>query len=305
MPISWSEARDLWPTASMQGPIGSHNASLSALARHDLPTDNIPSPFVDGSGSAPHGWKSCGEGNTAVKTRNKVFIGLGAWIVSLIVTAILSSDSILGLLVWGWYWSILAAAGVAFLARKIISTSAKWTIAVTTIAGLLILMLVGISLAAHSSPRTPVAATTPTAVPSASPTAVPTTSPTAVPTTSPTAVPTATPTAVPIATPTAVAAAPLKQSTAPPPASTCSASVKFATPGDGGDQTVYVTSTIPNSSVTIVVHYKTTDHTFTATTDGGGSASVTFSIGRPTSGYRVNVDVTVANASCSTSFTPQ
>jgi hypothetical protein len=57
--------------------------------------------------------------------------------------------------------------------------------------------------------------------------------------------------------------------------------------------------------VTIVAHYKTTDHTFTAATDGGGSASDTFSIGRPTIGYTVVVDVAVGSAHCSTSFTPQ
>jgi hypothetical protein len=81
--------------------------------------------------------------------------------------------------------------------------------------------------------------------------------------------------------------------------------VKFPTPADGGDQTVYVTSPVPNSAVTIVVHYKTTDHTFTAGTNGSGSASDTFSIGRPTIGFQVNVDVSVGAAHCSTSFTPR
>jgi hypothetical protein len=57
--------------------------------------------------------------------------------------------------------------------------------------------------------------------------------------------------------------------------------------------------------VTIVVHYKTTDHTFTAATDGAGNASDTFSIGQPTIGYQVNVDVSAGSAHCSTSFTPQ
>ena len=37
----------------------------------------------------------------------------------------------------------------------------------------------------------------------------------------------------------------------------------------------------------------------------GGSGAVTFSIRSPTSGFTVNVDVTVGAASCSTSFTPQ
>lgn len=145
--------------------------------------------------------------------------------------------------------------------------------------------------------------TSPSSSPSSSPTTVP-----ALAESSPTHPPTSTaPTVTP--TPTAVAALPPTQTARPapprPPAATCSASVKFPTPGDGGDQTVYISSTVPNSPVTIVAHYKTTDHTFTAATDGGGSASVTFSIGRPTIGYQVNVDVTVGNAHCSTSFTPQ
>lgn len=65
------------------------------------------------------------------------------------------------------------------------------------------------------------------------------------------------------------------------------------------------TPQLPNSSVTVVAHYKTTDHAFTATTDGGGHASITFSIGGPTPGYTVNVDVTVGAAHGSTGFTPQ
>jgi hypothetical protein len=41
-------------------------------------------------------------------------------------------------------------------------------------------------------------------------------------------------------------------------------------------------------------------------TDGSGTASITFGIGRPTIGYTVVVDVSVGGrASCSSSFTPQ
>jgi len=41
-------------------------------------------------------------------------------------------------------------------------------------------------------------------------------------------------------------------------------------------------------------------------TDGSGSASVTFSIGRPTAGYRVVVSIDISGGtSCSTGFTPQ
>jgi len=79
------------------------------------------------------------------------------------------------------------------------------------------------------------------------------------------------------------------------------------TPGDSGDETVNVTSNVPNAPVLVTKHYKTTTSTDSGTTDGGGSASITFSIGHPTIGYTVEVDVSIGNgeASCSTSFTPQ
>ena len=148
-----------------------------------------------------------------------------------------------------------------------------------------------------ADPGSQIGGTAPTSESPASPTPTPTPTqqptPTAVPVVA--AIPPATSTPRPVAT-----ATPL-----PPPASTCSASVKFPTPGDGGDQTVYVSSNVPSSAVTIAVHYKTTVHTFPGGTDAGGNAAITFSIGRPTPGYRVIVDVTAGNASCSTSFTPQ
>jgi len=121
----------------------------------------------------------------------------------------------------------------------------------------------------------------------------------------PTAAPTGSPTPVRVPTLAPVALRTPPPAPVPGAAETCSASVKFPTPGDGGDETVYVTSNVPNSTVTIVAYYKTTNHTFTAATDAGGSASDTFSIGRPTIGFTVTVDVTVGSASCSTSFTPQ
>jgi len=78
-----------------------------------------------------------------------------------------------------------------------------------------------------------------------------------------------------------------------------------ASPGDGGDVTVNITSNVPNASGTVNVEYKTTTHPYPFQTDGGGSASVTFDIGHPTVGYTVSVQVTIGSASCSTSFTPQ
>jgi hypothetical protein len=114
-------------------------------------------------------------------------------------------------------------------------------------------------------------------------------------------------TSAPTLTTTAALPLPVAVSTpAPAAVSACSASVEFPTPGGGSDETVYVSSNVTKSSVTIVVHYKTTNYTFTTTTDGGGNASDTFSIpARATPGYQVNVDVSVGSAHCSTRFTPQ
>jgi len=86
----------------------------------------------------------------------------------------------------------------------------------------------------------------------------------------------------------------------------CSASVKFARPGDGGSETVYVTSNVPRSPVTATMHYKTTDSSYQSVTSyGGAAASITFGIGRPTRDYTVAVDVAIdGKAFCSTSFTP-
>jgi hypothetical protein len=78
------------------------------------------------------------------------------------------------------------------------------------------------------------------------------------------------------------------------------------TPGDGGEDTVNVSSNVPGTAFTATAHYRTTDHTFSSATDGSGAGSITFSIGRPTVGYRVVVDVNISGrAQCQTSFTPQ
>ena len=66
-----------------------------------------------------------------------------------------------------------------------------------------------------------------------------------------------------------------------------------------------VTSNVPNAPVSLTAHYRTTDSTYTGSTDAAGNASITFGIGRPTIGYTVVVDVTVGTAACQTSFTPQ
>lgn len=98
--------------------------------------------------------------------------------------------------------------------------------------------------------------------------------------------------------------------TAPPTTTTtplsCSASMSDPTPNDGGDETLTVSSDVPNTSGTATAQYKTTDHSIDFRTDGSGSASVTFSIGQPTVGYRVGVSVDISGgADCSTSFIPQ
>jgi hypothetical protein len=79
------------------------------------------------------------------------------------------------------------------------------------------------------------------------------------------------------------------------------------TPGGGGDDTVNITSNVPSAPVIITKHYKTTTSSNSGSTDASGGASITFSIGHPTAGYTVEVDVSINNgeASCSTSFTPQ
>jgi hypothetical protein len=96
--------------------------------------------------------------------------------------------------------------------------------------------------------------------------------------------------------------------TTPPPATaaSCSASMSNPTPGDGGSETLYVRSNVPNATVSLVVHYKTKNTSYSGATDPSGAGSVTFGIGRPTVGYTVIVDITVGQqAACSTAFTPQ
>jgi hypothetical protein len=91
----------------------------------------------------------------------------------------------------------------------------------------------------------------------------------------------------------------------PPAASSCGASISNPTPGDGGDETVNVSSNVPNTAGTVTANYKTTTHPFPFQTDTSGNAAVTFDIGHPTVGFQVAVDVAIGAASCSTSFTPQ
>jgi len=87
--------------------------------------------------------------------------------------------------------------------------------------------------------------------------------------------------------------------------SSCRASVSDATPPRGGNETVTVTTTA-GASVRTFVHYKTTTSEHDGVADGSGVTRITFSIGRPTAGYTVQVSVSTGSGqSCSTAFTPQ
>ena len=62
---------------------------------------------------------------------------------------------------------------------------------------------------------------------------------------------------------------------------------------------------IKDAPIGVMLHYRTTTSSHAGTTDGSGSGSVTFGIGRPTIGYTVRVNITAGQASCATAFTPQ
>jgi hypothetical protein len=73
----------------------------------------------------------------------------------------------------------------------------------------------------------------------------------------------------------------------------------------GGNETVTVTSSLPNAAFVVTLHYKSKDSQYSGTTNGNGAGSVTFQIGTATEGYAVKVDVKVGNtATCSTQFVP-
>jgi len=92
----------------------------------------------------------------------------------------------------------------------------------------------------------------------------------------------------------------------PPPAHSCSAGMSNPTPAPGAEETVNITSNVPNAPVTVTKHYRTTTSYDDGSTNSAGSASIPFSTGSPTPGYTVEVDVSINNgeAACSTSFTP-
>lgn len=71
-------------------------------------------------------------------------------------------------------------------------------------------------------------------------------------------------------------------------------------------ETASVQSTVAEAPVSLSLLYKTVTTSHTGSTDGSGNAAITFNIGRPTSGFTVDVvvDVGSGTASCSSSFTP-
>jgi competence protein ComEC len=60
-----------------------------------------------------------------------------------------------------------------------------------------------------------------------------------------------------------------------------------------------------NQTMTATWHYKSSSPTCTGTTDTNGNASCSRSIGTATSGYKVNVDVSIGGNTATTWFTPQ
>jgi hypothetical protein len=89
--------------------------------------------------------------------------------------------------------------------------------------------------------------------------------------------------------------------------SSCTATMSNSSPADYTDDTVNITSNVPDAPVVITKYYKTTTTTNSGETDSGGSASITFDDSGATLGYTVQVDVSInsGQATCSTSFTPQ
>jgi hypothetical protein len=87
----------------------------------------------------------------------------------------------------------------------------------------------------------------------------------------------------------------------------CKASMSNPKPAGSAQDTVTVSSNVPEAPVKITKKYETTTSVDTAYTDSNGSASLTFGVGDPTPDFTVQVSVIVGNgiATCATSFTPQ
>jgi hypothetical protein len=88
----------------------------------------------------------------------------------------------------------------------------------------------------------------------------------------------------------------------------CVARMSDANPGQGGTETVIIDSHVASQPVKVTAHYKSTDSTYSGSLDSDKHAEVEFSIGKPTVGYTVVVEVTAGSEStsekCQSSFTP-
>jgi hypothetical protein len=98
-------------------------------------------------------------------------------------------------------------------------------------------------------------------------------------------------------------------STAPVlPEGACVARMSNANPGQGGSETLIVDSHFAGKPFVVIAHYKSTNSTYSGSVDANKHGEISFSIGQPTAGYPVNVDVTVGTPpdgeKCQTSFTP-
>ena len=84
----------------------------------------------------------------------------------------------------------------------------------------------------------------------------------------------------------------------------CLIYVSNSAPPDGYEETVTITSNQSNAPVSLTIHYSTGTSIASGMTDGTGEAAISFNIGGAASGYPVNIDAVVGNASCGTGFTP-
>ena len=78
-------------------------------------------------------------------------------------------------------------------------------------------------------------------------------------------------------------------------------------PAGTAQDTVIVSSNLPEAPVRITKKYETTTSIDSGYTNSSGAETITFGVGDPTPYFTVQVDVSVKNgaATCSTSFTPQ
>ena len=112
---------------------------------------------------------------------------------------------------------------------------------------------------------------------------------------------------VPTTTTTAAAAKPPP----PPPAPTttlapaCAASMSSPTAVAGSEETIHITSTLPDTGGVANIDYGTLQDGRSFVTDGSGGDDVTFTVDPAGQGGTVQVSVGIGSATCSTSFAEQ